>query len=244
MRPMRQAVVVADQFAMKFLSCFNRFTPLPSIFAKSGFDPEITLDQILPGVSFGIHFMMDAETLIDTDPIVIIELATVIGNRLFPKSPTQQSLKVDVQKHTGVLIRCQRTGGDNSGESLQQRAGKQIRSSGVCIKVAEIDGNSFKWRATFLRPFAWIMLFNNSNGTLWSQMNTAVERHDLLDRGEAEIDAVVLFQIPLDAEPTGIAIFLLQRQDGVNCSELNFTRRMNRGARKIYQPGLPVVAGL
>src|SRR5262245_63590915 len=39
-------------------------------------------------VSFGIHFMMDAETLIDTYPIVIIELTTVIGNRLFPKSPT------------------------------------------------------------------------------------------------------------------------------------------------------------
>jgi hypothetical protein len=35
-------------------------------FAKSGFDPEITLDQILPGPAFGIHFMMDAETLIVT----------------------------------------------------------------------------------------------------------------------------------------------------------------------------------
>src|SRR5215831_14566293 len=168
MRPMRQAVVVADQFAMKFLSCFNRFTPLPSIFAKSGFDPEITLDQILPGVSFGIHFMMDAETLIDTDPIVIIELATVIGNRLSPKSPTQQSLKVDVQKHTSILIRCQRTGEDNSGEAFQQRAGIQLNSSWFCIEVAEVHENSLKGRATFLRTFAWIMLFNDSGGTLRS----------------------------------------------------------------------------
>ena len=62
MRPMRQAVVVADELAMKFLSSFNCLTPLPSIFAKSGFDPELTLDQILPGPAFGIHFMMDAHT--------------------------------------------------------------------------------------------------------------------------------------------------------------------------------------
>ena len=33
MRPMRQAVVVADQLAVKFLGFFNRFTPLPMVFA-------------------------------------------------------------------------------------------------------------------------------------------------------------------------------------------------------------------
>src|SRR5262245_45834379 len=93
MRLMRQAVVVADQFAMKFLSCFNRFTPLPSIFAKSGFDPEITLDQILPGVSFGIHFMMDAETLIDTYPITLAEGASFLsqrGQRVYSRGPPRR----------------------------------------------------------------------------------------------------------------------------------------------------------
>src|SRR5262245_43208891 len=243
MRPMRQAVVVADELAMKFLSSFNRFTSLPSIFAKSGFDPEITLDQILPGAPFGIHFMMDAETLIDTRPIVIIELSTVVGNRLFPKSPTQQSLKVDVQKYTGILIRCQRTGEDNSGETFQQRAGIQLRSSGFCIKVAEVDENSFKRTPAFLRAFALFALFDNGNGALRREMNTSIERHDLLDCSRTEIDAVVLFQMALYAEPAGIAVFPLQRQDGVNCSELNFTRRMNRSARKVYQPLLPFVAG-
>src|SRR4030095_674881 len=215
---------------MKFPSSFNRFTSLPSIFAKSGFDPEITLDQILPGAPFGIHFMMDAETLIDTHPIVIIELSTVVGNRLFAKSPTQQSLKVDVQKYTGILIRCQRTGEDNSGETFQQRAGIQLRSSGFCIKVAEVDENSFKQTPAFLRTFAHFALFDNGNGALRREVNTTIERHDLLDRGGAEINAVVLFQIPLYPKPSGIAVFLLQREDDVNRPEIDLALSMVRSA--------------
>ena len=33
-------------------------------FAEPGLDPEITLDQVLPRMPFGIHVMMDAEPLI------------------------------------------------------------------------------------------------------------------------------------------------------------------------------------
>jgi hypothetical protein len=84
MRPMRQPVVVADQLAVKFLGFFNRFTPLPLIFAEPGFDPEITLDQVLPRMPFGIHLMKDAESFIDTDPIVISELPAMVRNYFCP----------------------------------------------------------------------------------------------------------------------------------------------------------------
>jgi hypothetical protein len=84
MRPMRQPVVVADLLTVKFLGFFNRFTPLPLIFAEPGFDPEITLDQVLPRMPFGIHVMMDAEPFIDADPIVISELTAMIRDHFFP----------------------------------------------------------------------------------------------------------------------------------------------------------------
>src|SRR5215475_14957198 len=96
MRPMRQAVVVADQLTVKFLGGFNGLTPLPLIFAEPGFDPEITLDQVLPRMPFGIHVMMDAEPLIDAREIVADELASVIRDQLFPKSPAKQRLKIDM----------------------------------------------------------------------------------------------------------------------------------------------------
>src|SRR5262245_15236474 len=179
-----------------------------------------------------------------TDPIVIIELATVIGNRLCPKSPTQQSLKVDVQKHTGILIRCQRTGEDNSGEAFQQRAGIQLNSSGFCIEVAEVHENSFKGRATFLRPFARITNFNDDRRALRREMYSAIERHDLLDCSRTEIDAVVLFQIPLDTKPSGIAIFLLQREHGVNRSEIDLAPWMVRGAWQVDQQWLRTITRL
>ena len=98
----------------------RRLHRLPMIFAKPGLNPEIALNQILPGLAFVIHLMTDAQSFIDADPIVISELATMIGDDFFPKSPTQQSLKVNVQKHTGFLIRRQRAGEDSSGKALQQ----------------------------------------------------------------------------------------------------------------------------
>jgi hypothetical protein len=41
---------------------------LLATFAEPGFDPEITLDQVLPRMPFGIHIMMDAEPFIVTSP--------------------------------------------------------------------------------------------------------------------------------------------------------------------------------
>ena len=45
---------------------------------------------------FGIHVMMDAEPLIDAREIVADELASVIRDQLFPKSPAKQRLKIDM----------------------------------------------------------------------------------------------------------------------------------------------------
>ena len=81
---MRQAVVVADQLTVKFLGGFNGLTPLPLIFAEPGFDPEITLDQVLPRMPFGVHVMTDAEPFIDADPIVISELTAMVRHDFFP----------------------------------------------------------------------------------------------------------------------------------------------------------------
>ena len=87
----------------------------------------------------------------------------------------------------------------------------------------------------FLRPFAGLTHFNDDRGALWRQMQAAIERHDLLDRGRAEIDAVALFQIALNAKPAGIAVFLLQREDGVNRFQVNLALWPVRRAWQIDQ---------
>jgi hypothetical protein len=66
MRPVRQSVVVADQVAMKFDRLFNTTASFPVIFAESSLNPELALDQILPGVSLLVHVMANAEPLIVT----------------------------------------------------------------------------------------------------------------------------------------------------------------------------------
>jgi hypothetical protein len=50
--------------------------------------------------------------------------------------------------------------------------------------------------------------------------------------------AKVLFQIPLNAEPPGIAVFLLQLERGVNRSEIDLAPWVVRGARQIDQQRL------
>lgn len=71
-------------------------------------------DQILPGVAFVIHLVTYAQSLIGADPIAIPELTAVIGDDFLPQSPLQERLEVNVQEHTGLLIRRQRAGKDGS----------------------------------------------------------------------------------------------------------------------------------
>ena len=87
MRSVRQPVVIADQFAMKFNCFIDRFASLPVVLSESSLNTELALNQVLLGMALFIHVVMDAEPFIDADPIVIIELTTVVGNRLCPKSP-------------------------------------------------------------------------------------------------------------------------------------------------------------
>ena len=84
---------------------------------------ELALDQVLPGVAFFIEVMANAQALIDAGEIVADELASVVRDQLFPKSPAQQRLKIDVQNYTDLLFRRERAGEDGAGETLQQRAG-------------------------------------------------------------------------------------------------------------------------
>jgi hypothetical protein len=44
-------------------------------------------------------------------------------------------------------------------------------------------------------------------------MQPAIERHNLPDRGLAEVDMVILFQIPFDPPCAGVAVFLLSLTD-------------------------------
>jgi hypothetical protein len=59
--------------------------------------------------------------------------------------------------------------------------------------VAEIDEHMLKRTAAFFRSFADLAWFFHFDWTPWRQMQAAIERHDLSDRGLAEIDAIVLF---------------------------------------------------
>ena len=70
--------------------------------------------QILPGMAFVIHLVTYVQSLIGADPIVIPELTAVIGDDFLPQSPLQETLEVNVQEHTGFLIRRQRAGKDGS----------------------------------------------------------------------------------------------------------------------------------
>ena len=108
-------------------------------------------------------------------------------------------------------------------------------AGGLGVEVAQVNVSVLERMMTFLRPLAWIAHFNDNLRAPWRQVEAAVERHDFLDRSRAEVDAVVLFQITLDAEPAGIAVFLLQREDGVNCSEIDLAPRVVRSARQIDQ---------
>jgi hypothetical protein len=56
-------------------------------------------------MAFVIHLVTYAQSLIGADPIVIPELTAVIGDDFFPQFPLQERLKVNVQEHTGFLIR-------------------------------------------------------------------------------------------------------------------------------------------
>src|SRR5215475_729275 len=120
MRPVRQPVVIADQFAMKLNRVLNRFAALPVIFAKSSLNSELRFNQITPRLSFLIQDVTNAESFIDALEIVTGELAAVVRDHVFPKPPTQQRLEVDVQDHADFLPGRERTGEDGPGEALQQ----------------------------------------------------------------------------------------------------------------------------
>src|SRR5262245_19505091 len=107
MRPVRQAIMIADQFAMKFDRLFDGAASFSTILAEPGLNAELAPDQILPGMAFVIHLVTYAQSLIGSDPIVISELTAVIGDDFLPQSPLQERLKVNVQEHTGFLIRRQ-----------------------------------------------------------------------------------------------------------------------------------------
>ena len=68
MRPVRQAVVIADQVAMKFERGLDALASFPMIFADPGLNAELALDQVLPGVAFFIEVVVNAEPLIVTSP--------------------------------------------------------------------------------------------------------------------------------------------------------------------------------
>ena len=85
---------------------------------------------------------------------------------------------------------------DGAGEALQQRAGIQLNPSGLCVEISQVHKNAFKRVAIFLGAFARITDFNDGRRALRREMHSTVERHDFLDRSRAEIDAVVLLQIP------------------------------------------------
>lgn len=91
------------------------------------------------------------------------------------------------------------------------------------VEITQINKSVLKRVAALGWPLARVTRFKQGDGTLWRQMHAPIERHDFLDRGRAEIDVVVSFQITLDAEPTGIAVFLLQRQHRVNGAEVDLT---------------------
>src|SRR5262245_35353765 len=65
-------------------------------FAKSSLNSELRFNQITPRLSFLIQDVTNAEPFIDALEIVTGELAAVVRDHVFPKSPTQQRLKVDV----------------------------------------------------------------------------------------------------------------------------------------------------
>jgi hypothetical protein len=94
-----------------------------------------------------------------------------------------------------------------------------LDASGLGVEISEVHVNVLERVATFRRPLTRIAHLNNGDGTLRSQMQPAVEGHNLSDCGLAEIDVVILFQVPFDPEGAGLAVFLLQLEHGVNCAE-------------------------
>jgi hypothetical protein len=54
MRPMRQPVVIADQFTVKFDRSLDRLASFPVILANPGLNSELALDQVLPGMALFI----------------------------------------------------------------------------------------------------------------------------------------------------------------------------------------------
>src|SRR5215813_7030894 len=89
------------------------------------------------------------------------------------------------------------------GKTFGRSDFKSDRLNKLKRESAAIDLSKRRYNKLFrhlirLERKVWIAYFNNDRGALRRQMEAAIKRHDLLDRGRAEIDAVVLFQIPLD----------------------------------------------
>ena len=63
MRPVRQAVAIANQVAMKFDCGLDALASFPTVFADPGLNAELALDQVLPGVAFFIEVMANAQAL-------------------------------------------------------------------------------------------------------------------------------------------------------------------------------------
>lgn len=57
MRPMRQAIVIADQFAVKVDSGGNRSATFPMVFTNTRLNSKLAFNQVLPRVAFLVHFM-------------------------------------------------------------------------------------------------------------------------------------------------------------------------------------------
>jgi hypothetical protein len=85
---MWQAIVIANQFTMKGDGIIHCPAAFPMIFTNARLNTKLAFNQVLQGMAFLLHFMMNAKTPIGARECVALELAAMIGDRLFSQPPT------------------------------------------------------------------------------------------------------------------------------------------------------------
>ncbi len=83
---------------------------------------------------------------------------------------------------------------------------------------------------TLWRPLTRVFDNFDMDGAKRCKVQAAIQAQDLLDRAFAQTNLVVLLQITLKAEPSGITVLLLEFENGVDDARLHFALGAMRSA--------------
>src|SRR5215204_414997 len=169
-------------------------------------------------MSFLVHLVVDEEPTVDSRKSVAIEDFAMVRDDFVPTAPLCQRQVVKAQDDAQVLPPSQRAGEDGAREALQQESRVKLDACGLGVQIPEVDVSVLKGMTGDLRAFARVTDHDLGRATR-RQMKSAVQAHDLLDGGGAQLDAIFGQQQPLNAEPAGVAVLLLELERGVDTAE-------------------------